>query len=210
MELFMFGVIVMAYVMVIAKRIQTLVTGFALQSLFLFILVLKMAAFEKSAELLVIAGLIGVLKVALIPWLLGRIVRQIRVNENLGLVVNPMLSLVISLLLTYLAYLFASNVMYLQGKPLISAFAISLSVMLIGLLLMVVRLKAIAQVVGILVMENGAFLAAVALCGSMPFLLDIVIFFDIFVCVIILGIFMFRINQLFTHIDVDKLTTLKG
>lgn len=206
----MFGVIVMAYVMVIAKRIQTLVTGFALQSLFLFILVLKMAAFEKSAELLVIAGLIGVLKVALIPWLLGRIVRQIRVNENLGLVVNPMLSLVISLLLTYLAYLFASNVMYLQGKPLISAFAISLSVMLIGLLLMVVRLKAIAQVVGILVMENGAFLAAVALCGSMPFLLDIVIFFDIFVCVIILGIFMFRINQLFTHIDVDKLTTLKG
>ena len=44
----------------------------------------------------------------------------------------------------------------------------------------------------------------------MPFLMEIAVFFDIFVFVVILGIFVYRINEVFTHIDVDKLTNLKG
>jgi hydrogenase-4 membrane subunit HyfE len=44
----------------------------------------------------------------------------------------------------------------------------------------------------------------------MPFFVEIAIFFDIFVCAIILGIFVYKINELFTHIDVSKLTKLKG
>jgi len=81
---------------------------------------------------------------------------------------------------------------------------------LTGVFIMIFRMKAIAQVVGLLVMENGLFLTAVTLCGSMPFFVEIAIFFDVFMCAIILGIFVFRINELFTHIDVDKLTRLKG
>lgn len=209
-QLFLFGVIIMAFFMVAGKRIQALITGFSLQSVFLFLLVMRTAAIERSTELLVIALLIVAMKVVLIPFFLRRIVRRINVGEDLGLVLNPMLSLVIAVLLTYMAYLFSSNIMGLEGKPQVSAFAISLAVMLIGLFLMIFRLKAIPQIVGLLVMENGSFLAAVALCGNMPFLLEITIFFDIFVCVIIFGIFIYRINQLFTHIDVDKLTELKG
>jgi hydrogenase-4 component E len=210
MQLFLFGALIMAFFMVIAKRITALITGFAVQSFFLFLLTLAMAAGEKSAELFVIAALILVLKTILIPYFLRRIVQRINVNENLGLFVNPMLSLVIALLLTHMAYLFAHNVLALQGKLQVSALAISLSVMLIGLSLMVFRLTAVAQIVGLLTMENGAFLAAVALCGTMPFLLDITIFFDVLMCVMILGIFVFKINRLFTHIDVSKLTVLKG
>ena len=75
---------------------------------------------------------------------------------------------------------------------------------------MVFRRKAVGQVIGLLIIENGSFLTAVALCGNMPFFVEIAIFFDIFVFAIILGIFIFRINELFTHIDIDKLKTLRG
>ena len=44
----------------------------------------------------------------------------------------------------------------------------------------------------------------------MPFFVEIAIFFDIFVCVIILGMFVYKINKVFTHIDVSKMQELKG
>lgn len=210
MQLFLFGILSMAFFMVISKRIKALIAGFALQSFFLFLLVVSSAHGEGNIELFVVAFLILALKAVLIPAFLYRVAEKIQVSENLGLVVNPLLSLSITLVLTYLAYLFARHVMYLQGVPLITAFAISLSVMLIGIFLMIFRLKAIAQIIGLLVMENGSFLAAAALCGNMPFLLEITVFFDVLMCVIIFGIFVFKINQLFTHIDVNKLKVLKG
>jgi hydrogenase-4 component E len=209
MQLFLFGIIIMSFYMVTTKRIRSLIGGFSLQSFFLFLLTLTLGLGKGQGELLFVAALILAVKVILIPYFLRCIVDRINVSDQLGLFINPMLSLIAALLLTYVAYLFARTVMPL-GDPHISAFAVSLSVMLIGLFLMVFRLKAVTQIVGLLLMENGSFLAAIALCGSMPFLLEITLFFDILVCAIILGIFVYRINQLFTHIDVDKLTVLKG
>jgi hydrogenase-4 component E len=71
-------------------------------------------------------------------------------------------------------------------------------------------MKAFTQVVGILVMENGIFLFASSVSGGMPFFAEIAIFFDVFISVVIMGIFVFRINSLFTHIDVNRLSRLKG
>ena len=90
------------------------------------------------------------------------------------------------------------------------AVIISLSVTLIGLFIMISRMKAISQIIGLLVMENGLFLIASSVSGGMPFFVEIAIFFDIFVCVIILGMFVHKINKVFTHIDVSKMQELKG
>lgn len=209
MNLFMFGIIIMAFVMITAKRIGSLITAFSLQSFFLFLLTFTAAVTEQNIELYIVASLILIIKVALAPFFLRRIVRKIGVSENLGLILNPLLSLAAALILTYASYLLARKVMPPQSA-FVNPLALSLSVILTGLLLMVIRLKAVSQIIGLLVMENGTFLAAVVLCGSMPFLIEITIFFDIFMLVIILGIFVYKINQLFTHIDVDKLKVLKG
>jgi len=83
-------------------------------------------------------------------------------------------------------------------------------VVLVGIFLMVGRMTALAQVVGLLVMENGLFLLASTVAGGMPFFVEIAIFFDVFVSVIIMGFFVYRISKLFTHIDVNKLSRLKG
>lgn len=200
----------MAFAMAVSKRITMLVNAFAAQSAFLAVFTFWEAVTSRSNELYAIAVLIFILKAVAIPKILKGVAEKIKAGENLGLVVNSMLSIACVTLLACLGWVFARKVMALTDIGQAGALAVSLSVMLTGLFLMVSRLKALAQVVGLLVMENGIFLAAVALCGNMPFFFEIAIFFDVFVCVMILGMFVYRINSSFTHIDLDKLTTLKG
>ncbi|OGS21233.1 MAG: hypothetical protein A2297_03085 [Elusimicrobia bacterium RIFOXYB2_FULL_48_7] len=210
MNLLVIIIFVLTLMLVLSKRTVALINGFMLQSFCLFVLALTRAVWAKDSELYVVAALILLLKVGLIPYFLRWMVKKIKIDDNLGLSINPMLSLVIAVLLSFFSYLFAERIMGLQNKPDVAAFSVSLSVILIGIFIMVFRMKAVAQVIGLLVIENGSFLTAVALCGSIPFFVEIAIFFDIFVFAIILGIFIFRINKLFTHIDIDKLKTLRG
>lgn len=208
--LFLLGILISAFFMVSAKRIGALINGFSLQSVFLFLITVYAAARERSVELYVIAGLLFLIKVLIIPGFLRRIVKKIKVNEDLGLFLNPSVSLFVAAILVYLAYLFAGRFVSIANNTENSAFIVSISIVLIGIFIMVFRMKALAQIIGLLVMENGLFLLAATISGGMPFFVEIAIFFDIFLCVIILEIFVYKINKLFTHIDVDKLTELKG
>lgn len=208
--IFLSGILVMTYFMVIAKRLPSLINSFRWQSLFLFLITLSLAIEEKEPVLYIVAGLIFVLKVILIPYFLGRIIKRIKINENLGFFMNPQLSLFMALLFTYLSYLFTFKVMNLIDKVQAASFALSLCVTLLGLFIMVFRIKALAQIIGLLVMENGLFLTAVTMCRGLPFIVELSTFLDIFISVIILGIFVYRINTLFTHIDVNKLDNLRG
>lgn len=196
--------------MVGAKRITSLVNGFRLQSLALSLLTLLLAVRGRSAELYAVAALLFLIKVVLIPLFLRRVARGIRVNEDLGLYVNPAASIIVALLLVWCARAFAGRIASIASASAADRFTTALSLMLIGLFLMTARVKALAQIVGLLVMENGLFLAGASVGGGMPFFVEIAIFFDVFLCVIILGVFVYRIRRVFTHIDIDKLTELRG
>ncbi len=208
--IFLISILLVTYYMVIVKRLPALIMGFRLQSLLLFLITVSFAFHEKEIALYVVAVLILLLKVILIPNFLTGISRKIRVNENLGLFLNPQLSIFIVLILTYLSYLFTFKVMSFTDKMQSITFALTLCIVLTGLFIMIFRLKAITQIIGLLVMENGLFLLAVTMCKGMPFLVEMSIFLDVFISVIILGIFVYKINALFTHIDVNKLNNLRG
>ena len=114
------------------------------------------------------------------------------------------------LFFVYLSYIFTDRIVCVAEGIEHGAFSVSLSVILMGMFIMIFRIKAIAQIVGLLVTENGLFLAAASVSGGMPFFVEIAVFFDIFLCVIILGLFVYKINKAFTHIDVHRLNGLKG
>jgi hydrogenase-4 component E len=75
---------------------------------------------------------------------------------------------------------------------------------------MITRRKAITQVIGLLFMENGLFLAGFSLTLGMPIIIELGVLFDMLMGVIILGIFAVQIKKVFTSSDLDKLTVLKG
>lgn len=85
----------------------------------------------------------------------------------------------------------------------------ALTLILMGLFLIVTRLKALTQVVGYLVMENGIAMFGVALVHETPVLVEMGILLDVFVAVFVMGIAVFHINREFDHIDTDRLSALK-
>jgi len=196
--------------MVIAKRTPALIRSFRYQSLCLFAITFIIALIQREPDLYIVAGLLFTLKVLLIPHLLYRIIRKIKVNEDLGLFINPQLSLLLALAFTYLSWIFASRIVSANNAILTGTLAIAFFIVLAGMFLMIFRMTALAQIIGLLVMENGLFLLASTVSGGMPFFVEIAIFFDVFVSVLIMGFFVYRINKLFTHIDVNKLSRLKG
>jgi hydrogenase-4 component E len=195
--------------MVIAKRVPSLIRTFRYQSFFLFAITLIAGFSEKHIDLYFIAALILILKVFIIPHFLYLIAKRINVDEDLGLFVNPQLSLIIALVLTYCSWVLSKSLTFGGGYSWI-AITVSFSMVFIGAFLMVSRMKAFTQVTGLLVMENGIFLLASSISGGMPFFVEIAVFFDVFISVIVMGLFVYRINKLFTHIDVNKLSQLRG
>lgn len=206
----LFTVLSSTYLMVIAKRMPALIRSFRYQSFCLFALTFLIAQAEHSLDLYIIAGLLFILKVSLIPHLLYQIIRRIRANEDLGLFINPQLSLLLALVFTYLSWIFTAHFIAPSNKIEVSILAVAFFIVLTGIFLMISRMTALAQIIGLLTMENGLFLLASTVSGGMPFFVEIAIFFDVFVSVLIMGFFVYRINKLFTHIDVNKLSRLKG
>lgn len=206
----LFALLSSTYLMVIAKRTPALIRSFRYQSLCLFAITFIIALTQREPDLYIVAGLLFTLKVLLIPYLLYRIIRKIKVNEDLGLFINPQLSLLLVLAFTYLSWIFASHIVSANNATLTGTLAIAFFIVLAGMFLMIFRMTALAQIIGLLVMENGLFLLASTVSGGMPFFVEIAIFFDVFVSVLIMGFFVYRINKLFTHIDVNKLSRLKG
>ncbi|MFA6349408.1 MAG: hypothetical protein WCY12_00580 [Candidatus Omnitrophota bacterium] len=208
--LIIFGILAATYLMVVAKRTPALIRSFRYQSFCLFLATLFMAIKEGHPELYIVSGLLFVLKVSAIPYFLLRMIKKIQANEDLGLLVNTQLSLIWALGFTYLSWVFSAHLLGQVNQTQTIIMAVSFFIVLSGMFLMIFRMTALAQIIGVLVMENGLFLLASAVSGGMPFLVEIAIFFDVFVSVVIMGVFVYRINKLFTHIDVNKLSRLRG
>lgn len=206
----LFAILLITAETALVSRFPALLRNFRYQSFCLALLTLLAAYREGSLELYLIAGLLFSLKVLLIPHLFDVLIKRIGSSDHLGLFVNSQVSLLLAVVLGLLSWSLARSVTpapaYLEQVTL----GVACFVMLTGIFLMVTRIKALAQVIGLLLTENGVFLAATIIPGGMPFFVEIALFFDILVSVMILGLFIYRINAIFTHIDVSKLSGLKG
>jgi hydrogenase-4 component E len=157
-----------------------------------------------------VAGLTIVGKVMFLPWLLNRLVRRINIVQEIEPLLNAPTSMLICGALTLLGYIQARPFTTLErlGN---NTLAIAITLLLTGFFLMFNRRKAITQVLALLTVENGVMLAAVALTTyGMPLVVELGIFFDVMVAVMVLGILVYRIRETFASMDVSKLSQLKG
>ena len=164
----LFAVLVSTYLMVIAKRAPALIRSFRYQSFCLFLATFIVALVEHEPDLYVVAGLLFILKVVFIPQLLYRTIKKIKVSEELGLFINPQLSLLWALGFTYLSWVFAARLIGPNDAVKIIMLAVTFFVVLTGIFLMIFRMTALAQIIGLLVMENGIFLLA-SIVSESPF-----------------------------------------
>jgi hydrogenase-4 component E len=91
-----------------------------------------------------------------------------------------------------------------------SYFPTSVALVLVGGLIMVLRKKALIQVIGLIVVENGAYVAAMATTNGLPLVVELGVAFDLFVTVTLLGSIAFHIGAATETLDTSTFRRLRG
>lgn len=206
------AILVTAFLIVSSRSLVFYIRLFALQSFLLGGVALLVALGYGETHILIAAVLTIVVKVIAIPAVLNRVIDRIKVQKEVDFSVNVTVSLLVCGAMVILADSVAQSILSSQqgNAPAVSrVLSVSIAVMLIGLFIMTARKKALTQIIGLLTIENGVFLSGLSITYGMPLIVEAGIFFDILVAVLILGVFIFRINQTFDSINVDALRRLK-
>jgi len=208
-------VLVLQIGMVGQRWLITNIRLFGLQSFLLAAIAGTIAFFNHSNHIYIAAALTLVLKTLVLPILLERIVARIGIQQEIEPLINVPLSVLISGGLTLVGYIVAESFYHPEETSASAALghntlAIAIALFLIGFFMMLNRRKALTQVLGLLSMENGLFLAAISLTYGMPLVVEIGIFFDVLVAAMVLGILVYRIGETFDSMDVSKLRRLRG
>lgn len=190
------------------SRIQKLFQLAVVQGVILGLMPLAMGL-GRHLHIILMALLAIAIKGWLIPYLFRKAFKKTQTRREVEPYIGYNLSLVICALITGLSLLFASRLPTEMGQnhPLI--LSASLATLFTGALILVSRRKAITQVVGYLVLENGIYLFGLLLIRQMPLLVETGILLDLFVGIFIMGIVIHHISIAFDSTDTHQLTHLK-
>lgn len=191
-----------------SSRVPSVIRAVAAQGMLLGIMPLVMAPhFEWRVAM--VASVTVAVKGFVIPGLLGRAMRMANIERE----IEPFIGFVPSLLLGAAGTIAA--VAGSRALPLLPEHAGTLLVpgsvasVLTGFVLLIGRVKAIAQVCGYLILENGIYLFGLLLIHSTPLLVESGILLDLVVGVFVIGIIVDRIQRAFDSLDTRKLTVLR-
>jgi len=190
------------------SRLRAAITGTALQGSILGVLAL-FVHHEIDFRILLVAGGAILLKALVIPGMLLRAMRDAAIRREIDPVIGFIPSLMLGALGTGLAVVFANTLPLASshvGSLLVPA---ALATVITGFILLTTRRKAIMQVGGYLVLENGIFIMGLTLLKAVPFLVELGVLLDLFVGVFVMGIIIEHISRNFSSLDTSRLSSLK-
>ena len=193
-----------------SSRLSACIRIVALQGILLGLLPVLVGADHITLRAALLSALTIVLKGMVFPWLLLRAMRSTSVRREMEPFIGYSTSMMVSIGLLALAMWMGRQLPL--PVPLKSPLVVPLSffTIMVGLLAIVSRKKALSQVLGYLVMENGIYAFGLAVALKEPLLVELGTLLDVFMAVFVMGIAIFHINREFDHIDTDLLSTLKG
>ena len=192
-----------------SNRLGAIIQVFGLQSVILGIVPFLMY-FPKTEIHIVVVSLVAiVLKGFLMPHFLFWAIRHVSIRREVSPILGFGTTLFLSGLLITGSFILSSRLIFPADAVSDMVIPTSFSTIMMGFLLLIGRVKAINQVVGYLVMENGIFLFALLLLGKTPLLVEMGILLDIFVGALVMGIVVNHISEQFGHTDTSQLTVLK-
>jgi hydrogenase-4 component E len=188
------------------SRLSSCIRGLAAQGLLLGLLPLLIAPQLSVHAVSLALGTVAV-KAVMLPWFLRWAIREAAVRREIEPLVGFIASQLLGALALALAFAIASRLpLPAAQQPLLVP--VSLATLMIGFIVLTTRRKALTQVVGYLILENGIYLFGLTQTESVPFLIELGVLLDIFVGVFIMGIVVFHINREFDSLDATRLTEL--
>lgn len=213
MELFTDAVIAVLILtnlrLIASSRISACIYAVACQGVLLGTLPLLVGPEHLTVRACALSGATVMLKGFFFPWLLIRALRSANARREMEPLVGYTLSLLIGAVLL-------ATAMWLGRQlplpvPAHSPMVLPLAMfnIMAGLFVIISRRKALTQVLGYLVMENGIFAFGLAFALSQPLLVELGILLDAFMAVFVMGITIFHISREFDHMDTDRLSALR-
>ena len=190
----------------IADRFRNHTTILTIQGVLLFgIAMARLHSFHPvEMSFIVIETL--VFKAIVIPAILMRVIRKTKINRihssssQFGSLVMSIAALAASCTITYNMADEYTNIIF---------FGVALYALLSGLILIVMRKRIFAHLIGFLVIENGVFLFSMAIGVEFPILINLAIMLDILVSIVMLGTFLRRMDNDMHTDESDALTSIK-
>ncbi|MBR5594727.1 MAG: hypothetical protein IKW47_00350 [Alistipes sp.] len=189
----------------IADRFRNHTTILALQGLLLFGIAMARLHEFHPVEMSFIVIETLVFKAIVIPAILMRVIRQTKINRihssssQFGALVMSIIALVASCTITYYMADQRTDMIF---------FGVALYALLSGLILIVMRKRIFAHLIGFLVIENGVFLFSMAIGVELPMLINLAIMLDILISILILGMFLRRMDEEIHTDETDALTSI--
>ncbi|MEI7947583.1 MAG: hydrogenase [bacterium] len=149
------------------------------------------------------------LKGIVIPAMMTRALRDVKIKREVEPLIGLQSSVVLGALATVFALLFADQLPLTTAHSGALIVPASIATVLAGFILLTTRFKALTQVVGYLVLENGIFIFGMLLVEAMPLVVEMGVLLDLFVGIFVICIIANKINQAFSSMDTRRLVSLK-
>jgi len=189
------------------SRLAFSVRAVALQGVVLGVLPALIHPFSWHLVGIIVGTLLA--KGLVIPWMIMNAIRQAEIRREIEPFIGFIPSLVLGALFTALAFVFAAKLPLAPEHEGLLFVPASMATIMCGFLILMARRKAISQVIGYLVMENGIFIFGLILAEAMPLMVEAGALLDLLVGVFVMGIVMNHISREFSSLDTSRLTALR-
>ncbi|MBN1603963.1 MAG: hypothetical protein JW915_20295 [Chitinispirillaceae bacterium] len=190
------------------SRILTVIRIVAIQGFLLgFLPLLAHNHFSLASILIVLTTMI--LKAFVIPSMMSQALRDAQIKREFEPLIGILPSIILGALATVFALLFTSHIPLAQEHTGTLIVPSSIATILIGFIIVTTRFKALSQVIGYLILENGIFIFGLLLMGAMPMIVEMGVLLDLFVAIFVSCIIISKINKSFSSMDTRILSSLK-
>jgi hydrogenase-4 component E len=192
------------------RQITAAIRLFGVQGLALAVIVAIIGVHERSLELVLVAAGLAALRAGVLPWLARRALGDSSAEaRETRPVVNVATSLLAATGLTLLAYAVTRPLVALEPTPATEILPAAFAVVLIGFFVLVTRRRALSQVVGFLVLDNGITATAFLAASGVPLIVELGVSFDLLLVVLVLQVLTTRLRTAFGSTDLDELRELR-
>ena len=202
-------VLILGILLLWRRSLSAYISSFRWQSILLAGVLAMIGYFGHDTELYLVAVFLFVLKGVVLPLYLQRMRVRLGVSREIAPYVNNATSVIVAGLSVMLAYALTRPLILVSSLPTRGGMPLAVGLIFVGLFVILSRKKALTQIVGFLVMENGIVLLAALGTYGIPLIVEMGVFLDVLMGYLVMQVLVYHIQDTFETIDVDQLNQLK-
>ncbi|EKD26474.1 MAG: hypothetical protein ACD_79C01177G0002 [uncultured bacterium] len=209
LDILLISIVLLDFMLLASSRITMYIRIVALQGGILGLIPFCVHHQEFSIYEIIFCTVTIIIKGFVLPYLLTKAQKSADVRREIEPLLGYPISMFAGIIFLVISFKLSSKIDIPKLPVTELLITVSLTTIFNGLFIIVTRVKALTQVMGYLVLENGIYIFGMAFLKKQSILVELGILLDLFVAVFVMGIIIFHISREFDHIDTDQLVSLK-